>query len=113
MSSEDGSGYECLLSSIAVMQCGSEDNGSALQGLVNQSLAEVLSRRKKKRHIEQRNRICGKSFDMLGLGRETPDLKTLFNKYQGRVKRLIIDDQTRIGLATLALMRWPYKVEFR
>ena len=77
----------------------------ALQGLVNQSLAEVyIIEKERERHIEQL-KDCGKSFDMLEpLAGNNSGLRTLFNKYQGRVKRMIIYDPNRDWTCYLALM---------
>jgi hypothetical protein len=77
----------------------------ALQGVVNQSLAEVyVIEKEKERHMEQL-KDCGRPFKMLEpLAGNNAGLRTLFKKYQGRVKRMIIYDPNRDWTCYLALM---------
>ena len=77
----------------------------ALQGLVNQSLAEVyLIEKERPRHLEQL-KDCGKPFEMLEpLTGNNAGLRTLFKKYQGRVKKMILYDPKKDWTGYLALM---------
>ncbi len=77
----------------------------ALQGLVNQSLAEAyIIEKEKPRHMEQL-KDCGKPFEMLEpLAGNNAGLRTLFKKYQGRVKKMFIYDPKKDWTGYLALM---------
>jgi len=77
----------------------------ALQGLVNQTSAEVyVIEKEKERHIEQLE-DCGKPFELLEpLAGNNSGLRTLFKKYQARVKRMIIFDPSKDWTCYLALM---------
>ena len=76
-----------------------------LQGLVNQSLAEVyIIEKEKERHMEQL-RDCGRPFELLEpLDGKNTGLRTLFKKYQGRVKKMIVYDPNKDWTGYLALM---------
>ncbi len=77
----------------------------ALQGLINQTSAEVyVIEKEKERHMEQL-KDCGKPFELLEpLAGNDSGLRTLFNKYQDRVKRMIVYDPSRDWTCYLALM---------
>ena len=77
----------------------------ALQGLVNQTSAEVyVIEKEKERHMEQL-KDCGKPFEMLEpLAGNNSGLRTLFKKYQDRVKRMVIFDPSKDWTCYLALM---------
>ncbi len=77
----------------------------ALQGLVNQSLAEVyIIAKDKERHLEQL-RNSGKHFEMLNpMAGNDSGLRTLFKKYQSRIKRIIVYDPDKDWTGYLALM---------
>jgi hypothetical protein len=77
----------------------------ALQGLVNQTSAEVyIIEKEKERHMEQL-KDCGKPFELLEpLTGNNSGLRTLFKKYQDRVKRMVIYDPKKDWTCYLALM---------
>jgi hypothetical protein len=77
----------------------------ALQGLVNQSLAEVyVIEKEKERHMEQL-KDCGQPFEMLEpLAGNNAALRTLFKKYQKRVKKMFVYDPEKDWSWYLALM---------
>ncbi len=77
----------------------------ALQGLVNRSRAEVyIIEKEKPRHLEQLNE-CGKSYSMMEqLPGVNTGWRTLFQKYQGQVKKLFVYDLNKDWTWYLALM---------
>jgi len=77
----------------------------ALQGLINQTSAEVyVIEKEKERHMEQL-KDCGKPFELIEpLAGNDSGLRTLFKKYQGRIKRMIVYDPSRDWTCYLALM---------
>ena len=95
---------------VYVIDC-QQDSGDArmtawaLQGLVNQSLAEVyIIEKERPRHMEQL-KDCGRPFEMLEpLAGNNAGLRTLFKKYQGRVKKMILYDPKKDWTGYLALM---------
>jgi len=77
----------------------------ALQGLVNQSFAEAyIIEKEKPRHLEQL-KYSGKPFELLEpLTGNNPGLRTLFKKYQDRVRKMIVYDAKKDWTGYLALM---------
>jgi hypothetical protein len=77
----------------------------ALQGLLNQTSAEVyVIEKEKERHLEQL-KDCGRPFELVEpLAGNNSGLRTLFKKYQARVNRMIVYDPNQDWTCYLALM---------
>lgn len=77
----------------------------AVQGLVNQSLSEVyVIEKEKDRHMEQLQE-CGRPFERLEpLAGNNAALRTLFKKYQKRIKKMFVYDPEKDWSWHLALM---------
>jgi hypothetical protein len=96
--------------SVYVVDCQHDEGdakatASALQGLVNQTSAEAyIIEKERERHVEQL-RDCGKLLVMLepAPGKNT-GLRTLFKKYQGSVKKMILYDPKKDWTGFMALM---------
>src|ERR1039457_6905070 len=78
---------------VYVFDCRNDDADArtsawALQGLLNQTSAEVyIIEKEKERHLEQL-KDCGRPFELIEpLAGNNSGLRTLFKKYQDRIKR--------------------------
>jgi hypothetical protein len=77
----------------------------ALQGLLNQTSADVyIIEKEKERHLEQL-KDCGRPFELVEpLAGNNSGLRTLFKKYQDRIKRMVIYDPDKDWTCYVALM---------